>query len=240
DFFADANVRNAFVNAFEYENFLEEAFQGTAMQPNGPIPYGMFGYTPEDVVPNQTYDPQAAADFLDQTEYGTEGFEIVLYYNAGNSERELGCEMLAKNLEDLSDEGYIEGEIEVDIVTLDWPSYLDALYEGALPIFFLGWAPDYADPDDYVNPFLHSHGAFPYFLSLHNETLDEMIEEAAKQLDEDKRAAMYANITWACYNNSYYIWNSQAENFHVERAWVDGYYFNPMYSGQYYYELSKG
>lgn len=235
DFFADMNVRNAFIHAFDYDTFLTDILAGTGIQPNGPIPLGMFGYTPE--VPNYTYDLPLAAEYLNNTPYAETGFHIILYYNAGNDEREAACMLFETGLEALSN--YIEGTIEVDVQALDWPTYLNALYGKQLPIFFLGWAPDYADPDDYVNPFLHSNGVFPYFLSIHNETLDALIEEAAMELNLTKRAELYAEISWACYYNAYYLWTSQTTNFHVERAWVTGYYFNPMYSGLYYYALGK-
>jgi len=235
DFFADINIRNAFIHAFNYDTFLNDILAGTGIQPNGPIPLGMFGYTPE--VPNYTYDLALAAEYLNKTDYAETGFHIILYYNAGNDEREAACMLFETGLEALS--SYIEGTIEVDHQQLDWPTYLNALYGKQLPIFFLGWAPDYADPDDYVNPFLHSSGVFPYFLSISNSTLDELIEEAAMELNLTRRAELYAEISWDCYYNAYYLWTSQTKNFHVERAWVTGYYFNPMYSGLYYYALGK-
>ncbi len=241
DFFTDMNIRRAFVHSFNYTTFLDDIMQGTAMQPNGPIPLGMFAY--DSSIPNYTYNPDLAVQFLENAtnpatndSYAEDGFHVILYYNAGNLVREAACQLLAQGLEGLD----VPGEITVEFQALDWPSYLDALYGSELPIFFLGWAPDYADPDDYVNPFLHSHGAFPYFLSIDNATLDSMIEDAAAELNETVRKDMYHNISEACYNNAYYIWTGQATQFHVERSWVNGYYFNPMYSGLYYYALSKG
>lgn len=233
DFFTDMNIRNAFIYAFDFENFLTNIWLDTAIQPNGPIPMGMFGYDPS--IPNYTYDLSISADFLNETDYAATGFHIILYYNAGNDEREAACFLLKEGMEDVP----IAGDITVEVMALDWPTYLDSLYGFALPIFFLGWGPDYADPDDYVNPFLHSDGAFPYFLSLSNATLDAMIIEAAMELNETLRAEMYLNISWEVYKNAYYIWTAQPTNFHVERAWVEGYYFNPMYSQFYFYAMDK-
>jgi peptide/nickel transport system substrate-binding protein len=233
DFFTDMNIRNAFIYAFDFENFLTNIWLDTAIQPNGPIPMGMFAYDPS--VPNYTYDLSISADFLNETDYAATGFHIILYYNAGNDEREAACFLLKEGMEDVP----IAGDITVEVMALDWPTYLDSLYGFALPIFFLGWGPDYADPDDYVNPFLHSDGAYPYFLSLSNATLDAMIIEAAMELNETLRAEMYLNISWAVYENAYYIWTAQPTNFHVERAWVTGYYFNPMYSQFYFYAMDK-
>ncbi|NYT12839.1 MAG: hypothetical protein GKC03_09905 [Methanomassiliicoccales archaeon] len=231
DFFTDYNVRRAFVHSFDYDNFLENVWRNTTIQPNGPIPLGMFGFDPS--VPNYTMNLSLAADFLNETSYGATGFNIILYYDAGNDERETACFLLKQGLESVP----IAGEINVTIQALDWPTYLDAVYDKGLPIYFLGWGPDYADPDDYVNPLLHSDGPFPYFLSLSNSTLDLMITEAASELNSTLRAEMYLNISNAVYENGYCLWTAQQTSFHVERTWVTGYYFNPMYGGLYYYPL---
>jgi peptide/nickel transport system substrate-binding protein len=235
DFFADMNIRNAFIHSFDFDNFLANVWLDTAIQPNGPIPMGMFAYDPS--IPNYTTDYSLAAEFLNKTTYGEDGFTIRLYYNAGNDEREAACFLLRDGLGIVSN--YIAGEINVEVQALDWPTYLDALYGFALPVFFLGWGPDYADPDDYVNPFLHSNGAYPYFLSLSNATLDDMIIEAAMELNETLRAEMYLEISQAVYENAYYVWTAQPTNFHVQRAWVVGYYFNPMFSQFIFYDMSK-
>jgi peptide/nickel transport system substrate-binding protein len=50
DFFSDINIRNAFIYAFDYDTYLTDVWQNTAIQPNGPIPLGMFGYSSD--IPN--------------------------------------------------------------------------------------------------------------------------------------------------------------------------------------------
>jgi parallel beta-helix repeat protein len=231
DFFADPNVRRAFVHAFDYEIYLDMVLENGAIRPNGPIPLGMFAYDPS--VPNYTMDLALAADFLNKTVYGASGFHLILYYNAGNDEREAACFLLKEGLESIP----IAGAISITIQPLDWPTYLNALYDKDLPILYLGWSPDYADPDDYVNPLLHSYGPYPYFLGFDNATLDDMIIDAVEG-NSTFRTEMYQNISQSCYDNAYYLWTAQYTSFHVERTWVTGYYFNPMYGGLYYYPLS--
>ena len=124
---------------------------------------------------------------------------------------------------------------------LDWAgAYLPAVRGKVLPIFFLGWAPDYADPDNYVNPFIHQNGTYAKRCGIINQTITDKVEEAAFELNETLRIQLYEEISMEVYENAFYVWTVQATNFHVEKAWVSGYYFNPMYSGLYYYALSKG
>jgi len=66
DFFADKNVRLAFAHAFNYGQYIEDGLLGTAIQPNGAIPKGMFGYDAE--VPVYSYDLVWAAYYLHNAE----------------------------------------------------------------------------------------------------------------------------------------------------------------------------
>jgi peptide/nickel transport system substrate-binding protein len=244
-FFADPNVRLAFAHSFDYDQAIETYFAGGAIQPNGIIPKGMFGYN--DSVPLYEFNLTTAAMYLNQAfkqgssgqTWGEAGFKITLMYNAGNEWRALECQLLKEGLEQLEPLGYIDGEITVNVQALDWPVYLDTLRAKGLAAFFLGWAPDYADPDDYINPFIHGSGTYAKRCGIENATLTAMCEEAASELNETQRALDYYNISMAVYDNCYYIWTAQATNFHVEQVWVNGYYFNPMYPGLYFYTYSK-
>jgi peptide/nickel transport system substrate-binding protein len=243
-FFADKNIRLAFTAAFNYSNYLDVTLGGSAVQPNGVIPSGMFGYNAS--IPKYNFDLQAAANYLKNatnpstgTSYADTGFTIKLFYNAGNGPREDACFLLKNGLEALKAKGLISGNIVVTVQALDWPTYLDAVRTKQMPAFFLGWAPDYADPDDYVNPFIDSAGTYAKRCGIVNDELTNLTRAAGTELNTTLRAELYSNISLEVYNNAYYVWTDQATNFHVERTWVTGYYYNPMYSGLYYYALDK-
>ena len=104
---------------------------------------------------------------------------------------------------------------------------------------FLGWAPDYADPNNYMQPFFHSAGTYGMMVGYGNATVDALIEEAATETDATVRAQLYSELSYIMYGECVHIWTVQATNFHVERVTVDGYAFNPMYSGLYYYPMDK-
>jgi peptide/nickel transport system substrate-binding protein len=123
---------------------------------------------------------------------------------------------------------------------LEWPDYLRAFRAHGLALFLLGWRPDYADPDDYVAPFLHSGGVFAARIGYVNRTLDGLIDAAASELNPTIRVKMYEDLTSrAVIDDVAYLWVYQSRSFHVERTWVRGYYFHPMLSGLDYARLSK-
>jgi peptide/nickel transport system substrate-binding protein len=206
----------------------------------------MFGYN-ASIAPYDFNLAKAAAylklaiDNRTGNSYADEGFQLKLYFNLGNDDRELACKNFKDNLERLTSLHLINGTISVTYQGQDWAStYLPNQRNGKLAIFFLGWAPDYNDPDDYALPFLHSvMGTYPTTIGLVNLTLDQMIIDAAHQLNLTQRAQAYSEITQACQDNAYYVWLSQATNFHTERTWVHGYYFNPMFSGLYFFPQYK-
>ena len=236
-FFSNRHVRKAFSYAFDYEGFMDNVTYKTGIQLRGPIAKGVPGYNMS--TPLFAFNLTRAASELGQTPYWTSGFNITLYYNAGNTERRQGCLLLRQGLQALHDQ-LGAGPISVGVRALDWPAYLGTLRARGLPIFFLGWRADYADPDDYVLPFLRTGGLFASRLGYSNTTLDALIDAAAAELNQTKRDGLYQDLsTRAVVDDVPYLWVYQSRSFHVERAWVRGYYYNPMLSGLDYHPLSK-
>lgn len=245
-FYSDAHIRRAFSYAFDYDTFISTVVYGGGVQANGPIPDGMLGYNSS--IPKYAFDMTKAKSELALAinpatghSYLQDGFEITLFYNAGNNVRQEGCQLLKTALESLNGQSGV-GQITVNVQALDWPVYLSASQHRGLPLFFLGWAPDYADPDDYVVPFLSgTTGTFAMRQSYDNPTIDTMIAQAAAELDQTKREKLYMDMTAIAYLQDVPdIFVYQATNFHVQRSWVHGYWYNPMLSGGYFYSYSKG
>ena len=242
NFFADIHIRKAFSYSFDYNQFIQNVIFGGGEQLRGPIPRGMAGFNSSlplfshNAALAQTELQAAMNPTVPGQSYWQTGFSITLYYNAGNTVREQGCLLLKQGLEALA----APGTISVSVRALDWPVYLATLRAKGLPIFFLGWAPDYADPDDYAFPFLHSRGTFPIRVGYSNATVDAWVSAAASELNPVVREQMYKDLQGPVVTQHVpYLWIYQATNFHVQRSWVQGYYFNPMLSEGYYYSYAK-
>lgn len=229
--FDDINIRRAFSWAFDYETFINEVVYGFGTQLQGPIPKGMFGHN--DTLWMYSYDPDKAKAILDDYAWTAENATIELFYNSGNPVREKACMLLKDSVEGLG------LGIEIVVTPLIWADYLAKMRASALPIFFLGWAPDYADPDNYVDPFCRSTGAFAFRVGYGDPQMDDWIDAAKRETDPDRRIELYGKIQDKIMEDCVFIWCYQGTNFHVERTWVKGYYYNPMYSGLYYYALAK-
>jgi peptide/nickel transport system substrate-binding protein len=236
DFFSDVHMRKAFTHLINYSLYIENVNRGNAIQPNGVIPEGMFGY--DASIPKYSYDLEAAQAELEQTSWWTDGFTIPLFYNSGNVGRMTACEMIKAGLDSIED-----GRFTATITGLDWPVFLDEVYDtnGYMPFYVIGWGPDYADPDDYTTPMLDSgYGTYPYYTGYQNTSIDTLVRQAAAELDDTVRADLYSEISQLVYEDAPYLWLTQPSNFHVERSWVNGYMYNPMFGGLYFPLYSKG
>ncbi|MEM3732225.1 MAG: ABC transporter substrate-binding protein [Candidatus Bathyarchaeia archaeon] len=221
------NFRYGLSYIFDYDTYINTVAYGLAEQGRGPIPKGLLGY--DETLFQFKYNPEKAKEcFLKAKAEGAyeDGLKITLYYNAGNEARRRACLLFKDGIEKLN------VGILIEVQELDWPTYLAKMRAQELPIFFIGWQPDYADPDNYVATYAHSKmGVFAKRIGYANETIDALVEQAAREQDPNKRVELYREIQRELIEEAVYIWVSQAKTLHVARDWVKGYFYNPMWSG---------
>jgi len=228
--FDNKDFRYAFSYAFDYKTFADVVVNGAAIQGVGPIPPGMFGYDEALVKSLQfSYNPDKAKEFFlkakDAGAY-SDGQKITLYYNAGNEARRRGCLLLKDSIEKLG------VGLSIEVQELDWPTFLAKMRAKELPVFFIGWAPDFADPDDYVPVFANGKtGTFARRQGFDNPEIDAKLDQAAVETDPAKRKALYDEIITWLFQEAYTIWALVPLNMHVARDWVKGWFYNPMFAG---------
>lgn len=238
DFFADQNMRKAFSLAFDYSDYIDNVTKGLTVRLNGVIPSGMYGYNPN--IAAAPFDLEGARAAYNQTKWVTNstynpggraaGFNLTVGYNCGNTNRQAYTEILKRGVELLGP------NIRVNAQCFEFSAYLDIISPpsgkpGPLGSWVVGWGPDYADPDDYVLPFLQSGNAYPKYNGVSNASLDGLMDQAAQALNSPARQALYDQIQTSAVNNYYYVYLTQAVNIHVAKTWVKGWYYNPMLQG---------
>jgi peptide/nickel transport system substrate-binding protein len=227
-FFSDIHMRKAWAYAFDYQTYLKDIVRNHGILMNGPIPKGMFGYDANITGLQQDMD-KAVSEFK-QTNH-TDGFSLTVFFNSGNTVREKTANLLSQDIEQMCTKAGTTCDVKVQ--GLDWSTaFLPKQRAKALPIFYLGWAPDYAFPDDYTTTFLHSKmGVYAKRVGYDNPQVDALIESLLKETDQAKLQSGYSQLVQTSNADFPYIWLAQSSAFHVERTWVHGYYFNPMMSG---------
>ncbi len=225
DFFADKNVRLAFTYCWDEQTYLRDIANGTAMDPVTPIPKGL--PFKNESLKSRPYDKEKAAEYFKKAFGGQvweKGFKVDLLYNTGNKVREASMKMLAENV------ASVNPKFKLNVRGVEWSEYVDMIRRRTMPIYFIGWAPDYPDPDNYVYPYMHSTGTFAGRASYKNPEADKLIEQAAVELDPEKRKKMYYRLQEIWLEDAVGIISAQPLGRVYMKDWLQGYYYNPMQS----------
>ena len=174
DFFTDIDVRKGFCYAFNYETYLTDAIQGEGVQRGAPVTLGLIGFDPDTPMYSHCAT-LATAHLMDawEGEVWDKGFKFTMLYNAGNLPRKTACEILAEGLVD------INPLFQVSILPAAWPTILGKMYGTRdMPLFQIGWGPDYLHADNYLTAFMASYGTFAEWQGYGSPALDAQIEAA--------------------------------------------------------------
>jgi len=235
DFFSDKNVRKAFAYSFDYEGYIKDVFLGEAKHVPGPIPEGLPFFNPDQTT--YKFDLAKAEEHFKAAWDGQvweKGFTLEILYNSGNVPRQTAAEILKENIESLNP------KFHITTTAVDWPVYLRAMVRSQLPLYIIGWLADFPDAHNFVHPYMHSHGAFSSWQGYNNPTVDELIEEGISETDPEARKNIYYELQRIYYEDVPSVIIEQALGRHWERDWVQGWYYNPIYPGNYFYDLWKG
>jgi len=228
DFFNDLNVRKAFSHCIDFATFISTIYGGEAMQPPTAIIPGLPYYNA--TIPKYNYDLAAAATLL-QAAWGgnlwTTGFTINLMHNSGNLARQAVATMLKTALESLNP------KFHANVVDAPWGAYLFARDHAQLTAFTLGWLADYPDAHNFVYAFYYSYGNFAWRASYADAEMDALIELGIRTPDGPVRQQIYNDIQQKAIDTCPSVALDQAIGRHFERDWIVGWYYNPIYSGNY-------
>ncbi len=234
DFFSNLDVRKAFEYSFDYNGYLKDGLKGKATLAKGSIPPGIAGYNP--ATPGYEFNRTRADEYFRKAYNGevwNKGFRFTLTYNTGGDVRQLACEVLKRGVE------AINPRFHVDLRGVDWPVYLEKTQNRKMPLFTRGWTGDYPDAHNFIFPFYHSKGRYAIAQAYSNPALDKQIEAAVTEISPAKRAAMYAKIQRAAYDDAVQIYTVHPRGLYAARDTLKGFYDNAVFMGIYFYPLSK-
>jgi ABC-type transport system substrate-binding protein len=240
DFFTDVNFRIGCCYAFDYDRFIAEGLQGNGIRAASPL---VVGLSPEYVNPDASmyeYDLVKAERYLKLAwggELWEKGCKFTMLYNSGNVQRKTGCEILADELQK------INGKFEVSIQPIAWPTYLGKIWGTMdMPMFCIGWLPDYPHPDNFIQPYMESTaGAFSAFLGYGSPALDAKIKAAFEETDLVAQKEKYYELQEIWHQDPNGIIAAQVVARRYFTGHIDGFYYNPCesaYPGKLYY-MSK-
>lgn len=176
----DLYVRRAIKLAFPVVNVAEAMFNGTVRAAYGLIPDGMLQREWSDLVP--TVDIAAAKEALGKSRYGAaERVPPITVHGAD-----------VAPLEALRDTVREVLGLSIDVISVNWPDFLSGLAARRFPAYALYWGVDYPDPENLLGTLFGSDSAENY-TGYHNPGFDSLMADARMTLDQDQRAAIYAD-----------------------------------------------
>jgi peptide/nickel transport system substrate-binding protein len=240
DFFSDIHIRKAFNYCFDWDTYISDAWVGEAIQSVGIELPGMPGYDVNG--PKYSYDPDKCAQEFQAAELKNEngesvwdvGFRLQAAYNIGNTTRQTVAEILGTTLSAVND------KFQVEVIGLPWPSFLAAQRAQTLPLFISGWLEDIHDPHNWFQPYLV--GTYGRRQSLPDDLtsqFSDLLNQGVAETDPAKRAEIYTQVNQLVYDQAPDIILAIPTGRRYMQRWVNGWYYNPIYPGRYYYVLSK-
>lgn len=241
NFFSDVDVRRGFVAAFNTPEYIKQVQRGKGTERNFLLPDSFPGY--DASLPAPKFDLEAAKGYFQKAWNGQvwdKGFNLNVSYRAGSRGMQTAMEMLKKNIEGLNP------KFKVNVVAKEWSEIIKASGEGTEAMVVTSWAPDYADPDNFVNTFYSSEGYYAPRINAKDAQIDGWIAEARSTTDEEKRNALYRQIAERAQEQALYILMPGGVGYSVYRDNIGGVNaenYNPMYgfsqAGTFWKNLTK-
>jgi peptide/nickel transport system substrate-binding protein len=248
-FFSDPHVRKGFAYCFNYDTLNKDIMLGEGVRSIDVMLPGMIGY--EDNGAFYNYDTAKCTDELKASKWTKQGdkyvpsdtgdislwdtgFRLTAVYNTGNTARQTMAQILAVELT------AVNPKFVVEVTGLPWPTFLKNQRAKKLPMFFSGWLEDINDPHNWVVPYtIGTYGGRQAMPKDITDKYKEIINRGVAETDPAKRAAIYKEFNQFFYDTASCIPMVIPALHRYDQRWVQGWYYNPIYSGTYYYALSK-
>ncbi|MGD9134856.1 MAG: ABC transporter substrate-binding protein [Desulfobacterales bacterium] len=86
------------------------------------------------------------------------------------------------------------GVMKVNVKSAEWAAYRDNWSNKVMPVWLLGWYPDYIDPDNYTSAFAGTAGSKGLGIHFSSEKWDKKLVEGQTVTDPAKRTQIYKTI----------------------------------------------
>ena len=238
NFFADSNVRKAFMHAFDRKTYLEKAYNNIGKVPTNPnlegLPYHID-------VPVYEYDLEKAKEYMKKAWDGQvweKGFKMTISHIEQVDAYQKAAKILAENVRSLNP------KFQVSVVSDKEDEYWDNYENSRYPIFIDLYSADYPDPHNMLKTFLHSQGLFASSMKYSNSEIDTLIDEGIATVEPRKRAEIYKQLQRKWYEEAIGLCIYQETSIRVYRDWVQGLLTppNPLdtYASEWLFRLWKG
>jgi ABC-type transport system substrate-binding protein len=266
NYFANTDVREAFADAFNYTNYIDQIVGNKVYGEDFASPYcgviipGLPYYVPEsDLSGVPTYDLSAASQLMQQSGEGNVQVNIPIIVTAGDPINYAGAQMWAAALHQM------DPSITATPVYEPFTNIIGYQVAGGnpMPLYYLGWIADYPYPSDFVNAMYEQGATYPaamgfnvdYFNKIGQsaeatqyQQLNTEIQQADTATNPTTAQTLYKTAEQNAVNLYMYVYTQQPSSFWIVKPYMKGYNGiqseeNPMIGGaadSIYYWWVKG
>lgn len=236
NFFSDREVRLAFTYAFDKPTYLRDINKGFGIAAETPIPAGLPYFNPE--LKAYPFDLKKAEEHFRKAFGGKLwelGFQLDLTYNVGNEVREQTMKLLAEAITG------INPKFKVQARSVEWATFVNQQDQKVLPIYYIGWGADFADPHNFAYTYMYRTGLHASRCGYNNPEADRLVEQGLAETDPAKRKAIYYRLQDIWQEDVPGIMLHQPIRQQYFKDWVKGYFFHPMENSPTWFKMfSKG
>ena len=185
----DVRVRQALAYALDREPLIHYLWHDQARPAASVLPPEHWAYN--DNVPRYQHDPARARQLLDAAGYKPAADGVRFHLTMKTSTEETTRLLAAVLQQQLRDVG-----IALDIRTFEFATFYSDVIKGAFQLYSLRWIGGNEDPDIFEHVF-HSASIPPKRANrsyYSNPRVDALIEQARREIDQQKRKALYDEI----------------------------------------------
>lgn len=179
----DKEVRKAIVMGINREEIVKNLVFGDVKVANGFLAPNVFGYSKDSKI--TPYNPTEAKEIISKK--GLVGTKLTLVTSNSQLNAQI-AEIVQAQLKQIG--------IDLTLQTLEWGAFLSATGNGDLNMFIMGWGPSTYDGDYGLYPNFHSKqfGSNGNRSFYSNPKVDQLLDDAKKEMDVEKRRAMYVEV----------------------------------------------
>ncbi len=224
------SLRYAFSEAVDKQTLIDTLRQGVGTVAGSAVPPGMPGHQADIGIGFDV--AKAKTDF--QAGLGEAGV------SAGDLKLQLGYNTEADHeptVEFLQEQWRTAFDVNVELVGLEWSSYLTRLNEDPFDIFRLGWGADYPHPNNFLTD-LFTCTSGNNNMQYCNEDFDALMADAAVEPDLDTQVGIYNQAQEMLVDDAPVIFISWGGRFTLVKPWVTNLTITPgdATTGSYFYD----
>lgn len=203
-------LRQALNYAVDRKKILETLLNNRGIIATGPVPVGIPGY--KSLAKGYEYNPEKAKQLLREAGYPN-GFTFEIWQ--GESKEIL-------HITEAFQSYYKAVGINAKLVQNEWSVLRQAIRKGDIDSWYMGWAADYLDAEDFLYPLFHSRNipdggnAFRYS----NPQVDKILDEAHRSLDKNKQIALLQEAEKIIVDDAPWVFFYYPINYVIHQPWV--------------------